>query len=742
MQKDRERRVRLVDLTDRIAKLVITFGGIFIILSVIGIIVFIGAGAFPLIYKAKAFKSQQIAFTQSDDETVLLVGQDELREVGYLINKAGRIEFFALHAHPYKKTGESLISLKMKGLDEGERLTASSQSILGDVVGLGTSNGKVIILTIEFTAHFEDTKRTIIPRLEELEPVVIDEEERPIRRLSIQKDDENNVGVVAQVEERGIFFFKVSPEEIDEPDVKNLAERLNADITALTINEELSDVVAAVGNRTLEYFDVSDPDAIEKVQRLRTTEDKISSMGFLIGGESLVVGTKSGRVSVYFKVRQDSGQWKYTRVREFAPHSASVIKVAASPRNKGFLTADASGRVKLHYSTTGKTLFDVEVQKGPVVALNFAPRADGCLSAGEDGSVKEFSLQNRHPEATLKSLFGRVWYEGYTKPQFVWQSTGMTEAFESKLSLIPLIFGTFKGSFYAMIFSVPLAIMAALYLSQLAPIRLRNTIKPMVELMAAMPSVLVGFLAGLWLAPLVDRNLASALLTIPIIPIMVILSASLWLLLVPLKLREQSRGGVELLTLLGMVVVAGIIAFWVGKPLENALFGGDLKQWLFEVWGTRYDPRNCLVVGFALGFAVIPIIFTIAEDAMSNVPASMVSASLALGASRWQTAWNVVLPAAAPGLFAAVMLGLGRAVGETMIVLMATGNTPILDMSIFNGMRTMSACIAVEIPEAPRGETLYRILFLTGFLLFCFTFVINTAAEMIGRHLRKKYGRF
>ncbi|HOI16472.1 MAG TPA: ABC transporter permease subunit, partial [Geobacteraceae bacterium] len=140
--------------------------------------------------------------------------------------------------------------------------------------------------------------------------------------------------------------------------------------------------------------------------------------------------------------------------------------------------------------------------------------------------------------------------------------------------------------------------------------------------------------------------------------------------------------------------------------------------------------------------AVVPIIFTIAEDALSNVPKNLAAASLAIGASRWQTAWRVVLPSALPGIFSAVMIGFGRAVGETMIILMATGNTPIMDWSIFNGFRSLSANIAVEIPEAPVFGTLYRVLFLSAVLLFLFTFFINTAAEVLRQRFRKKYGRF
>jgi phosphate transport system permease protein len=145
------------------------------------------------------------------------------------------------------------------------------------------------------------------------------------------------------------------------------------------------------------------------------------------------------------------------------------------------------------------------------------------------------------------------------------------------------------------------------------------------------------------------------------------------------------------------------------------------------------------VVGLAMGFAVITIIFTISDDAFTSVPQSLTAASLALGASRWQTVVKVVLPTASAGIFSAVMVGFGRAVGETMIVLMATGNTPIMDWSPFNGFRTLSANIAVEIPEAPAGGTLYRTLFLAGLLLFALTFAVNTVAEVVRQNLRRKY---
>ncbi|MBL4809216.1 MAG: ABC transporter permease subunit, partial [Phycisphaerales bacterium] len=156
-----------------------------------------------------------------------------------------------------------------------------------------------------------------------------------------------------------------------------------------------------------------------------------------------------------------------------------------------------------------------------------------------------------------------------------------------------------------------------------------------------------------------------------------------------------------------------------------------------SVFGT-FSPRNTLVVAVIMGFAVIPIIFTISEDALRAVPDSLRSASLGAGATKWQTAVRIVLPVAGSGIFSACMIGFGRAVGETMIVLMATGNTPEMSWNIFAGFRTLAANIAVELPEAPKGGTHYRVLFLCGFVLFVMTFVINTSAEVVRQVVRKR----
>jgi phosphate transport system permease protein len=177
------------------------------------------------------------------------------------------------------------------------------------------------------------------------------------------------------------------------------------------------------------------------------------------------------------------------------------------------------------------------------------------------------------------------------------------------------------------------------------------------------------------------------------------------------------------------------IALFLGWLLDSS--GWDPRG---SVYGT-YVQRNALVVGIAMGFAVIPLIYTLSEDALTSVPDHLRAASLGAGATPWQTAILVVVPPAMSGLFSAAMIGLGRAVGETMIVLMAAGNTPIMDLNIFNGFRTLSANLAVELPEAVQNSTHYRTLFLAALTLFVMTFILNTVAEGVRLHFRRKTSR-
>ena len=312
------------------------------------------------------------------------------------------------------------------------------------------------------------------------------------------------------------------------------------------------------------------------------------------------------------------------------------------------------------------------------------------------------------------------------------------DAFEPKYSLAPLTFGTLKAALYAMIFAAPLAVCAAVYTGYFMAPGLRRQIKPLIELMEALPTVVIGFLAGLWLAPLVDANLAALALGALLLPISVVL-ASAAMARLPERFEAGLKEGWQLPVLFPVLLLASWLAWLLAPPLESWLFEGSLRDWLSLRWGLDYVSRNAMIVGVAMGFAVIPAIYSIADDAIFTVPRHLSYGALALGANSWQTMVWLILPAAAPGILSALMIGFGRALGETMIVLMATGNTPVMDMSLFEGMRTLAANLAIEIPESEVGSTHYRILFLASLVLLLFTFVLNTIAELVRQRLRKRY---
>ena len=304
--------------------------------------------------------------------------------------------------------------------------------------------------------------------------------------------------------------------------------------------------------------------------------------------------------------------------------------------------------------------------------------------------------------------------------------------------LSPLAWGTLKAALAALLFAIPVAMGAAIYSALFMSARLRSRIKPALEMMEAIPGVVVGFIAGLILAPWVERHLASALVLIIWLPLSAALAGLLWQR-AKTRLRRHlplSWAGLWLVPWLAVMVA---LALWLAPWMEQQWFDGDLRQLLDQRYGMDYATRNALIVGLAMGFAVIPSIYSLAEDALADVPASLIEGAQAMGASRWQALWKVALVAAGPGIFSAIMIGAGRAVGETMIVLMASGNTALFSASPFEGMRSMAAAIAIELPEAsPDGQT-YHLLILAALGLFIFTFLVNTLAEVVRQRLRRRF---
>jgi len=721
-------------LVERLARRLVTLGGLAIIGSILAILVVIAIEIYPLLTIPTATRVGQVSGGTAS--TVLDVGVDEYREIAYLLSPAG-IRFVTL------KDGNAPRDVPLPGLDGARVMTASP---LGrGPFALGLSDGRAIPVEVKFTVAHAEGGRTIEPDLVVGEPLTIDLKGRPIRHLAYVPAKGGIT--VAQMGPRDLALVAVKETKaLVGPSTKEVHRQVlslpvDGQITALALDGRGEDLFVGTSSGLLVRVDLreaGDPKVGRAVQVTSNPGTEVTALGFLLGDRTLVVGDGAGGVSTWQLLQMDEGEPRLVRIYQFVGHSRPVTAIDPSQRDKGFLTADSAGSVHLNYGTSGKTLLTIQTEGENLQAITFGPKADGLLIADGAGGLSHWALDNPHPEITVRSLFGKVWYEGYKGPEYVWQSTGGTDDFEAKFSLTPLIFGTLKGTAYALLLALPIALLGALYASQFMHPTLKAAVKPTVEIMAALPSVVLGFLAGLWLAPQVEKVVPGLFLAPIVIPGLILLAVFGWRF-VPTAIRRRVRPGTEVALLIPIAILGGWLSFGLGGVVERLFLSGDYRGWVLGVLGLTYDQRNSLVVGIAMGFAVIPIIFTIAEDSLANVPQHLVAGSLALGATRWQTALRVVLPTASPGIFSAVMIGFGRAVGETMIVLMATGNTPVMDWSIFNGFRALSANIAVELPEAPVGGSLFRVLFLAAFLLFVMTFLVNTAAEMVRLRLRRKY---
>jgi phosphate transport system permease protein len=730
---------------DRWAARLVTLGGVVIIASILAIFLVIGGETYPLFLKphaelAGAFGAA-LATEPGRVAPIGPVGVEEYQEIAYYVTGDGRLRFVNLKGEPASP------DVEIPGL-AGVAVTTAEKATTKDGVryAIGTGDGRVAWLDLTFEVAYPPEGRTVTPRVRTGEPAAIDPGHRPVRRLAVAATDDGAV-IVAQVgprdlilqttvEKRGLLGGGTS-EVLTQP----LAVEAEGEFTALAIDGRADDIFVGTTEGQVVRIDLRGKPEITPAETIDAASQfgaPITAFGLLNGDRTLVIGDRAGGVATWQVVGLPGEGRRLSRIHVYEPHAGPVVAVTPSRRDKGFATADPSGRVQVHYATSGQTLLSVQAEGGELRSAAIAPKADGLVLLAADGRTSLWRLHNPHPEINLRTLFGKVWYEGYAGPEHVWQSHGGTDDFEAKFSLTPLVFGTVKGTLYALLFAVPIALLAALYVSEFMHPTLKGYVKPVVEVMAALPSVVLGFIAGLWLAPVLER-VVPGLLVLPIVMTVGILVAVVVWRSLPAVLRGRVRPGAEVFVVTPIVVAAVWVSFWLGGVIEMSALGGDYRNWLRSALGLTYDQRNSLVVGIAMGFAVIPIIFTIAEDSLANVPQHLRAGSLALGATRWQTAIRIVLPTASPGIFSAIMIGFGRAVGETMIVLMATGNTPVMDWSPFNGFRALSANIAVELPEAPDGSTHFRVLFLAALLLFCLTFALNTVAEVVRLKLRRRY---
>ena len=759
---------------DRFMTQGIQIGGISIILAVFGIFFFIASVIWPLFQRPSLTPLRQLALEASAST---LVGLDDRGSQAFAYDGGDSVRFLNL------LTPDAPAQTARVPLPAGVAITHHALDRHGDRILLGTADGQAAFLDLRFPSAGA-AGATLSPWVRLAPAATAAGEPTPTRVTALDYAGQGErklfgallaspdnapprLVVVGQRQKKGLLgggkLEATAPE-----DLTPLLEGAHA--TRLLLPGTADSLVVLTRDNTLWYL-FQTPGGWQVRQRFQPFADsgtEVTALNFLYGDVTLVVGDATGAVRLFsLHVPEGSERRIFAETQRLQPLQQAVLLCTTSRRNKSFVVGGET-QSALCYGTTGSIRATLD-HAAPLSALCLDSRTEHLAALDTQGQLHLHALHDPHPEAGWRSFFGQLWYEGYNQPRWEWQSTGGTDDFEPKLSLVPLIIGSIKGTVYAMLFAVPVALLAAIYASQFLSPATKRVVKPAMEIMASLPSVVLGFLAALWLAPLIETKVPSVLLLLLSIPLAAILAGLAWVR-VPLHRRNALPRGSEFWLLAPLMLGLGWLAWAAGPALERALFVAtlpdgtqiaDFRLWWPQFSGLPFDQRNCIVVGFIMGFAVIPVIFTIAEDALSNVPPALTSAAEALGASRWQVVRTIVLPVASAGIFSALMIGLGRAVGETMIVVMATGNTPVVDeagrlllgdfglgggsfpladhWNPFSGMRTLSANIAVELPEAALGSTHYRTLFLGAFVLFLLTFILNTAAELLRQRLRERF---
>ncbi|MDA0372526.1 MAG: ABC transporter permease subunit [Planctomycetota bacterium] len=853
---------RRVLLQDVAARAVVTVGGLGTIAAVSGVFLFLVVVVWDLFLPARIGEREALANPRAAIDA-RIVGTDEYVGILWHIDEDGVVRALAID------DGAPLSAVALGA--EGVASTAAVSEPGGTACAIAFADGQVVVGEVGFATSFREVG-DVDQSLRSLgvgERRAVDGElvERTVRggfrlqrldfreRSSVRFFADGHPVIALHRAARGADVVVAAIGQDGRVGVRRLRrdeDPLTGDVVmewspvaAIAVGRSASgsprfvrltdrgtNLAVAWADGTLERWSLRRLDAAELAETadLVPGNGELTALEVLLGGVTLISGTAAGDVAGWFVVPDDASPdgFRLTLGHAFPAEEGAAVRVlASSGRERIFLVGDSGGHVRALHMTSEKVLARVVSQGGELRALALSPPTDRVIAAGSD-AIETWSFDPRHPEVSLTSLFLPVAYERYPEPAFVWQSSSGTDEFEPKLSLVPLVFGTIKATLFAMWMAVPLALLAALFTSEFLGARQKARLKPLVELMASLPSVVLGFLAAVVIAPAAQDAFPALLACVWTVPVTVVLAAQVFQSAPPAFVAAHQGWRLPLALL--AVAVGTCLGMVSGPAVEALLFAGDFRLWLdgglgsgLGAWvvvllplcavgvilglqmrfrdrldrlvargqpgwlvhgcgtvvaaavsigvavlvgfvvhgglGTHgpvdlreglpigafdlspfgtFDQRNALVVGFVMGFALVPVIYTIAEDALSSVPDHLRAASLGAGASRWQTAVRVVVPAAASGLFSACMVGLGRAVGETMIVLMAAGNTPILSMNAFAGFRTLSANIATELPEAAPGSTHYRTLFLAALVLFAMTFAINTVAEAVRQRFRQR----
>jgi phosphate transport system permease protein len=842
---------------------VITIGGIGTIIVVLLVVLVLLANVLPLFRKSQIQLASDVSIKNpisSTEGSILAFGSDEYSELVWLVRPDQSLDVYSL------ATGEHLQRATPSKVDQNSKTVRATVARVDDqqssvLLGLEDGSIRVVLCTVDVSfASKSELDRELAEAIDAKNglPVLQDQtvyratseglirkvtftgaqyiEPIPVHSSAVENIDwvYKSDGSLMASSQRGAWSSSAADElamgqferqsgglgSKPKQSVQIWKTKLDAQssIRGMMISGLWDSIQSVDQTGRISRWTSDENGTLKLVESYKTLTAQLSALSAsepLLGRSTFLLGNQSGQIEAVALTTSETGRELRT-IHKLSCSNASIRSIASSPTQRLVAVADMVGGLSILHVTSERLIAKLDsAELKPDEQLRFSKSGRELLLCGESG-VRRLQLDSEYPEASFESFFKPIWYEGYQQPNYVWQSsTGSSEG-EPKFSLIPLVFGTLKATFYSMLIAAPIAILAAIFGSEFLSPSWRGRFKPLIELMASVPSVVLGFIGAMVLAPIMRDSLFWILCSVALTVFLFLFAAHLWILIpsersIPLrKYRLPLLFLIPPAAILLSGLVSGSIERWIfGSTMQTWLSAPEMSSWpgwfllmilpsilvvlwLFSsplsasldelserlglqgraLWLTilfcmacvcvlflssaiawllsgleldsrrgllgAYQERNALLVGGILGFAIIPLIYTLADDALQSVPQHLRSASLGCGATVWQTTIRVVVPTAMSGLFSALMIGFGRAIGETMVVLMAAGNTPLIDWNPFNGYRTLSATLATELPEAARGSTHYHTLFLAALLLFLFTLVANTLAEWVRMRFRKR----
>ena len=490
------------------------------------------------------------------------MGTDEYQRYFYEVLSDGRTSFW---------TTDGRFSRQLPPTSVGQsKVLSASRSLTGDFVALGTQDGHVSLQQVRFVPRYEEQKLVDLDlSLRDRGYVAIDAQGRPIREVAYEETDGRKTVLAVPAADTLLVW------RTDDEGAEHRAELKTNDgerITRVRIGRS-DTAVAATEKGNLYHWELTPEVRLTEVAHV--SEQEVTALEYTLGNITLIVGDAQGSVSGWFRVRQkeEDTDLHFVKAHAYPGQGVAIAAIGASMRDKSFVTAGNDGSLVLRHMTSERSVISFPATGAPVSAVLLTPKMDGIIVKQADGRLARYEISAPHPDISLNALFGKVWYEGYSQPEYVWQSTGGTDDFETKFSLVPLIFGTIKGTFYALLFAIPLAIMGALYTSQFMHPKVKARVKPTVEIMAALPSVVVGFIAGLWLASRVERQIVPVLLMIVLLPLFGTLGIFVWGS-VPRGFRDRLRPGMELAVILPLLLLGAGVALVLGPFVRGDVLLG------------------------------------------------------------------------------------------------------------------------------------------------------------------------